>query len=60
MGWYIIPLVIVVIILGVAFTRTIRANYRFGSGLFENSEYNLEEKKELSDKDYFDKDGLFG
>lgn len=26
--------------------------------LFKNSEFNLDEKEELSDKDYYDKDGL--
>lgn len=58
MGWYIIPLIIVVIILGGGIARAMKTNYRMGSGMFKSSEYNLDEKDEVSDKDYYDKDGL--
>lgn len=56
----IIAFVVVLILLGVAFARNSKMNYRTGKGLFENSEYNLEEKKDVSDKEYYDGDnGLF-
>ena len=58
MGWLIIPLIIVVIILGGGIARAMKTNYRMGSGMFKSSEYNLDEKDEISDKDYYDKDGL--
>lgn len=58
MGWLIIPLLILVIIFGAAFCRTAHHGYRFGSGLFKSSEDNFDEKEELPDKDYYDKDGL--
>lgn len=58
MGWYIVPLIIIVIIIAVALVRAMNTNYRMGSGMFKSSEYNLDEKDEISDKDYYDKDGL--
>ena len=58
MGWYIIPLIIIVIIIAVAFVRAVNTSYRMGSGMFKSSDYNLDEKDEISDKDYYDKDGL--
>jgi hypothetical protein len=33
-------------------------SYRFGEGMFKSSEYNLEEKDDISDKEYYDKEGL--
>lgn len=38
--------------------KTQNINYSIGSGMFKNSDYNLDEPEELSDKDYFDKDGM--
>lgn len=58
MGWYIVPLIIIVIIIAVALVRAMNTNYRMGSGMFKSSEYNLDDKDEISDKDYYDKDGL--
>ncbi len=59
MGWLLIPLIIIVIILGIGIVRSMNTSYRFGSGMFKNSEYNLEEKDDLSDKEYYDEEGLF-
>ena len=47
-----------VVIIAYAFRWGANHNYRTGSGLFKSSEYNLDEKEELSDKEYYDKDGL--
>lgn len=58
MGWLLIPLIIIVIILGIGIARSMNTSYRLGSGMFLSSEYNLEEKDELSDKEYYDKEGL--
>lgn len=56
----IIALVILVICIGIAFTRGQNINYRTGKGMFEYSEFNLEDEKEISDKEYYDGDkGLF-
>ncbi|MBQ1437423.1 MAG: hypothetical protein IIZ07_05750 [Ruminococcus sp.] len=52
-----IALAVVILLLGVAFVRNSNLNYRTGKGLFENSEYNLEDKKDISDKEYYDGDG---
>ncbi len=59
MGWLLIPLLILVAIIAVAVYRSANANYRMGSGMFKNSEYNLDERDELSDKDYYNEEGLF-
>ena len=58
MGWLIVPLLIIVVIIGIAFVRSANSSYRFGSGMFKSSEYNRDEKDEISDKEYYDKDGL--
>lgn len=56
----IIALVILVICIGIAFVRGQNINYRTGKGMFEHSEFNLDEEKEISDKEYYDGDkGLF-
>lgn len=52
----IIALVILVICIGIAFTRGQNINYRTGKGMFEHSEFNLEDEKEISDKEYYDGD----
>lgn len=59
MGWLLIPLIIIIVIIGVAFVRNRNEQFRFGSGLFKNSEYNLDDQDELSDKDYYNEEGLF-
>lgn len=59
MGWLIFVLLAVVILIGAGAVRGSKTNYRIGSGMFKNSEYNLDEKDDFSDKEYYDKDGLF-
>ena len=58
MGWLLIPLIIIIIIIGIACVRNRNEQFRFGSGLFKSSEFNLDDKDEFVDKDYYDKDGL--
>lgn len=58
MPWLIIGIVIVAVLAAVAAGKAMRINYSIGSGMFKHSENNLDEKEELSDKDYFDKDGF--
>lgn len=59
MGWLWIVFFIVIIILGLGIVRVNKTNYRTGSGMFKNSEYNLDEKDDFSDKEYYDSEGLF-
>ena len=59
MGWLIIPFIILVVVIAVAVLRGSHQNYRFGEGLFKSSEFNLDEKDEFEDKDYYHEDGLF-
>lgn len=59
MGWLWIVFFIIIIILGLGIVRVNKTNYRTGSGMFKNSEYNLDEKDDFSDKEYYDSDGLF-
>ena len=59
MCWLWIVFFIVIIILGLGIVRVNKTNYRTGSGMFKNSEYNLDEKDDFSDKEYYDSDGLF-
>lgn len=59
MGWLIFILLAIVIIIGIGAVRANNTNYRTGSGMFKNSEYNLDDKDDFSDKEYYDKDGLF-
>ena len=47
MGWLLIPLIIIIVIIGVAFVRNRNEQFRFGSGLFKNSEYNLDDQDEF-------------
>ena len=58
MPWLIIGIIIVALLAAVAAEKAMRINYSIGSGMFKHSENNLDEKEELSDKDYFDKDGF--
>ena len=51
MGWLWIVFFIVIIILGLGIVRVNKTNYRTGSGMFKNSEYNLDEKDDFSDKE---------
>ncbi|MEE0873386.1 MAG: hypothetical protein UIH27_07975 [Ruminococcus sp.] len=56
---FIILLLIVAVIIGLGIVRVNNTNYRTGAGMFKSSEYNLDEKDEFSDKDYYDGNGLF-
>jgi len=56
--WILLGGVAIVIILALAFSRRSNDHYSAGSGMFKNSEYNLDEKKkDFSDVDYFNKKG---
>ncbi|MEE1218452.1 MAG: hypothetical protein U0L20_00855 [Ruminococcus sp.] len=39
-------------------TRASKQDYTIGSGMFKNSDFNLSEKEELSDKSYYNNDDL--
>ena len=52
-------ILVCVAILAYGIRRMANHDYRFGSGLFKSSEYNLDEKDEFVDKDYYDKKNLF-
>lgn len=53
----IIALVVIVILIIAAVIRNSDINYRLGKGMFESSDYNLDEKDEVSDKEYYDGGG---
>ena len=60
MEWlYIIGgVVVIVIILALAFSRRTNDDYHAGSGIFKNSESDLDvDKKDFCDVEYFNKDG---
>lgn len=60
MEWilYIGLLIVVVIIIAVAYSRTSNDGYHAGSGMFKNSENNLDDsRKDICDVDYFNRDG---
>ena len=59
MGWLFFWLLVLVMIMGIAFSRKSNHSYRFGSGLYKSSEDNLDEKDDFVDKEYYDKDGLY-
>ena len=55
--WLIISAIVIVII-AVAYSRSMNDSYHAGSGMFKNSEYNLnEEEKDISDVEYFNRKG---
>ena len=56
MGWLIFCLLVLVVLIALVYRRNSNHGYRMGSGMFKSSEYNLDEKEELSDKEYYDKD----
>ena len=57
MWLWICSFAVVLIICGVAYARNANHNYTAGSGMFKNSEDNLnEEDKEFSDVNYYNKD----
>lgn len=56
--WIFIGLAVIVIILAIAFSRVNNDNYSAGSGMFKNSDFNLDEdKKDFSEVEYFNKKG---
>ena len=51
---------LIIIVIAIAYFRNANINYRIGKGMFENSDNNLDEAKDLSDKEYYDGNkGLF-
>ena len=51
---------LIIIVIAIAYFRNANINYRIGKGMFENSDNNLDEAQELSDKEYYDGNkGLF-
>lgn len=56
--WFWIALAVICILLCTGVFRGYNHNYRTGSGLFKNSDNNLEEKDDFVDKEYYDKDGI--
>ncbi len=49
---------VVILIIGIAYSRSMNDNYHAGGGMFKNSEYNLDKKeKDISDVEYFNRDG---
>ncbi len=54
---YSIAFFICIVLIVVAFTRNQNMNYRTGKGLFESSKFNLDEKDDISDKEYYDGGG---
>lgn len=53
-----IILAVVIVIMAVAYSRSMNDSYHAGSGMFKNSEYNLnEEEKDISDIEYFNRKG---
>lgn len=58
MGWFFL-LCIVLILFAVVIARRANHNYTIGSGLFKNSDNNLEkdEKIDVSDYDYYNTNG---
>ena len=58
MWWFWLVLAGLFLLVTIALRRNLNHDYRTGSGMFKSSEYNLDEKEELSDKEYYDRDGL--
>lgn len=52
-----IAFVVIIVLIGINFVRSQNINYRMGKGMFEKSEHCLDDKKEISDKEYYDGDG---
>lgn len=57
--FWLILIVVAFLVVGLGAVRANQTNYRNGSGMFKNSEYNLDDKDEFVDKEYYDKDGLY-
>lgn len=58
LGFLLIIFVVIILIIGIAYSRGMNDNYHAGGGMFKNSEYNLdEEEKNISDVEYFNRDG---
>ncbi|MEE0060929.1 MAG: hypothetical protein UE295_08900 [Acutalibacteraceae bacterium] len=50
--------IICVFLIIIGYSRNMNDSYHAGSGMFKNSEYNLdEENKDISDVEYFNKKG---
>ncbi|MEE1283014.1 MAG: hypothetical protein UHK60_12330 [Acutalibacteraceae bacterium] len=56
--FWLIIFVVVILIIAIAYSRSMNDNYHAGSGMFKNSEYNIDkEEKDISDVEYFNRDG---
>lgn len=56
----IVLILIVGVIVGLGAVRANGTNYRNGAGLFKSSEFNLDEKEDISDKTYYnDRNDVF-
>ncbi len=58
MGFWIFGIIVVGGLLAALMIRGFHYNHRIGEGMFKNSEYNLDEKDDFVDKNYYDKDAL--
>ena len=58
MWWIWLVLAFIFILVAIVARRGANHSYRMGSGMFKSSDCNLEEKEELSDKEYYNRDGL--
>ena len=58
-GWIILAVIVVIFVIGLS--RKVNENYTFGSGMFKNSDANLEKDDHVdpSDYNYYDKKGKF-
>lgn len=54
LAFFIIAGVVIVLLIGGAFIRNANMSYRIGKGMFQNSEHNLDEPEDVSDKEYYD------
>ena len=56
--FWLIIFAVVILIIAIAYSRSMNDNYHAGGGMFKNSEYNLDaEEKDISDVEYFNRDG---
>ena len=58
MGFWLFGIIVVGGLLAALMIRGCNYNHRIGEGMFKNSEYNLDEKDDFVDKNYYDKDAL--
>ncbi len=54
----IIIFIVVVAVIMTLIVRNYNFNHRLGEGMFKDSEFNLDEKDDFVDKNYYDKDAF--